>query len=213
MHCRCHVRSLDVRLKQNATINYFMHLENILCISVAFYGYFSQTQRVTADGPMAIYCLFCFVFVFPSSCKIGVWLNTCKLCCDYQPLKSSLKINLYIVKFPRLLLFTFWKPVYPHWACCSSTSLLLCISPAGGAHSAELGCFWPVRSHLVLSVRLILTLTWSRVKDLQTCSASLPLCQGVFLPPDVSPRFTSCPPWTSNPCWWIHLPDCVTLWQ
>lgn len=28
-----------------------------------------------------------------------MWLNTCKLCCDYQPLKSSLKINLYIVKF------------------------------------------------------------------------------------------------------------------
>lgn len=48
--------------------------------------------------------LLLYFFFFPSSCKIGVWLNTCKLCCDYQPLKSSLKINLYIVKFPRLII-------------------------------------------------------------------------------------------------------------
>lgn len=55
------------------------------------------------------FCLFLFfslLIFFPpsSSCKIGVWLNTCKLCCDYQPLKSSLKLNLYIVKFPRLII-------------------------------------------------------------------------------------------------------------
>lgn len=64
-------------------------------------------EEVTADGPMAVYSGLDFFFpplLLPVICKIGVWLNTCKLCCDYQPLKSSLKINLYIVKVPRLLL-------------------------------------------------------------------------------------------------------------
>lgn len=74
-----------------------------------------KKKQVTADGLMTIcsgldsFCLFLFfslLIFFPpsSSCKIGVWLNTCKLCCDYQPLKSSLKLNLYIVKFPRLII-------------------------------------------------------------------------------------------------------------
>ena len=74
-----------------------------------------KEKKVTADGLMAICSgfFFCFLFFFfiiiiyfffPSSCKIGVWLNTCKLCCDYQPLKSSLKINLYIVKFPCVII-------------------------------------------------------------------------------------------------------------
>lgn len=58
-------------------------------------------EEVTADGLTAVYSG--LDPPPPVICKIGVWLNTCKLCCDYQPLKSSLKINLYIVKFPCLL--------------------------------------------------------------------------------------------------------------
>lgn len=62
-------------------------------------------EEVTTDGLMAVYSgLDFFPSLLPVICKIGVWLNTCKLCCDYQPLKSSLKINLYIVKVPCLLL-------------------------------------------------------------------------------------------------------------
>lgn len=111
--------------------------------------------------PSTLFRPFCFVFVFPSSCKIGVWLNTCKLCCDYQPLKSSLKINLYIVKFPRLFVFIFYKLSKKHCVLAvpavqqSMSLLLLCITPAGGADSAEdfpaeEGCFYQVRSHFVL---------------------------------------------------------------
>lgn len=64
-------------------------------------------EEITADGLTAstmVKSFFFFLLPPPIICKIGVWLNTCKLCCDYQPLKSSLKINLYIVKFPCLFL-------------------------------------------------------------------------------------------------------------
>lgn len=70
-------------------------------------------EEVTADGLTASTMVKSFFFPphLPIICKIGVWLNTCKLCCDYQPLKSSLKINLYIVKFPGLFLSSLFHVV------------------------------------------------------------------------------------------------------
>lgn len=75
---------------------------------------------VTADGLTTWFSLYlssllwCLFFPSLSSCKIGVWLNTCKLCCDYQPLKSSFKNkNLYIVKSLRLPVSLF--PPYQSW--------------------------------------------------------------------------------------------------
>lgn len=84
-----------------------------------------------------------FVFVVcsppPSSCKIGVWLNTCKLCCDYKPLKSSLKINLYIVKFLCLIYspqLYFFKPYFSCLShlCCVCVSVDVCV-PASSLRS------------------------------------------------------------------------------
>lgn len=101
-----------------ATIKYSIHLRTFYAFQWPFKDILVKefkTKSLQMDWPSTFF-FFCFVlgfFVFwffsffflPSSCKIGVWLNTCKLCCDYQPLKSSLKINLYIVKFPRLFIF------------------------------------------------------------------------------------------------------------
>lgn len=85
-------------------------------------------KEFTADGLTTWFRLYfssflwCLFFPSPSSCKIGVWLNTCKLCCDYQPLKSSFRNkNLYIVKSPRLLMSLFGRlfRLLRHFSCVS----------------------------------------------------------------------------------------------
>lgn len=101
-------------------------------------------KEFTADGLTTWFRLYfssflwCLFFPSPSSCKIGVWLNTCKLCCDYQPLKSSFRNkNLYIVKSPRLLMSLF-GPFVPVVA-----ALLLRFAAPLLSEMTFNRCFWP----------------------------------------------------------------------